>query len=507
MGTPDPEGARGFFLDERVLQLPAYVASLAPRDLTDARRLVSLVPAGATAIEHRVDLAEEPLPASALLALDGRPAIVTCRTGREGGGFAGSAEEYRRIVTAAYDAGATVDVELSSGLLSGAESFPDRSRVVVSCHFPFSLPEGWRDLLEAMRAVGGRAVKLVAGATDLPASLAIAAIQKRQQGSGVSVFPMGPASPPGRVLSALFGASLVYGSVERRTAPGQLTLQDLLEIYEIPRPRPIEALFGIVGADVSDSLSPLLHNALFRLRGLSSLYLPLPLSDFDRSRPQELAHEPPFRGFSVTRPWKLRAARTAVPSEDVRATGAANTLVVSRGRWRAENTDVDGIFDPLADHDTGEGRSAVILGAGGAARAAVVAARKLGYEVMVASRRDDEADALAQELDVDSLAWEDVGRSEADLYFNATPIGSQEEDPPAFPASVLGNRPLVFDSVYLRDGRPTSTIRAARAAGCAVVEGIRMFAAQAVRQARLFGIEDATLEEVTRLLEPSRRTS
>jgi shikimate dehydrogenase len=205
----------------------------------------------------------------------------------------------------------------------------------------------------------------------------------------------------------------------------------------------------------------------------------------------------------VTRPWKLRAAETAVPSEDVRVTRAANTLLFERGRWRAENTDVDGIFDPLADHDTGEGRSAVILGAGGAARAAIVAARRLGYEVMVASRRDDQADALALELDVDSLAWVDVPGSEADLYFNATPIGSSREDPPAIPPGALENRPLVFDSVYRRDGSPTPTIRAARAARCPTIEGIRMFAAQAVRQARLFGVADATLEEVLSLLDRS----
>lgn len=473
--------------------------------MADARRLVSLVPAGAAAIEYRVDLAPDALLAPALLALDERPAIVTCRTAREGGGFEGSSEEYRGLVTAAYDAGATVDVELSSGLLSSAGNFPDRQRVVVSCHSPFSLPPDWESLLAAMRATGARAVKLVAGAADLPASLAIAAIQKRQDGSAVSVFPMGPASAPGRVLSALFGASLVYGSVERRTAPGQLALTDLLETYAIARPRPIEALFGIVGTDVSDSLSPFLHNTLFRSRDLPFLYLPLPLADFERSKPQELEFDPPFRGFSVTRPWKLRAAGTAVPSEDVRATGAANTLVSSRGRWRAENTDVDGIFDPLADHDTGEGRSAVILGAGGAARAAIVATRKLGYEVLVASRRNEQADALALEMDVDSLAWEDLAQSEADLYFNATPIGSGEGEPPALPAEVLANRPLVFDSVYRRDGSPTPTISEARAAGCATVEGIRMFAAQAVRQARLFGVEDATLEEVAAILGRSRR--
>jgi shikimate 5-dehydrogenase len=129
-----------------------------------------------------------------------------------------------------------------------------------------------------------------------------------------------------------------------------------------------------------------------------------------------------------------------------------------------------------------------------------VAARKLGYEVLVSSRRDEEADSLAAELSVDSMAWEDVAGSEADLYLNATPIGSRDEDPPAVPATVLANRPLVFDCVYRRNGKPTSTIRAARAAGCPTVEGIRMFAAQAVRQARLFGVVDATSEEVSRLL-------
>jgi shikimate dehydrogenase/3-dehydroquinate dehydratase type I len=502
---PARKGSGVFVLDQRILQLPAYIASIAPRDLEDARRLVGLVPEAATAVEYRVDLAERALPAGALLALDSRPAIVTCRTAREGGRFDGSAEEYRAVVSAAYDSGATVDIEFSSGLLLEAGAFSDRRRVVVSCHSTFALPEDWEVLLAAMGETGARAVKLVAGAADLPSSLAVAEIQKRQLDPRTAVFPMGPASAPGRILAALFGSSLVYGSgsVERRTAPGQLPLTDLLEIYGANRPRSIEALFGIVGTDVTGSFSPELHNALFRSHGLPFLYLPLPVADFDRSKPQELVFDPPFRGFSVTRPWKLRAAETAVPTEDVRATRAANTLVLSRGRWRAENTDVDGIFDPLADHDTGEGRSAVILGAGGAARAAVVAARKLGYEVMVAARRDDQADALALELDVDSLSLEDLERTEADLYLNATPIGSDDDDPPAFPARVFENRPLVFDCVYRRDGSPTPTIRAARAAQCPTIEGIRMFAAQAVRQARLFGVTDATHEEVARLLDQS----
>src|SRR5262249_55915306 len=203
-----------------------------------------------------------------------------------------------------------------------------------------------------------------------------------------------------------------------------------------------------------------------------------------------------------TQPWKLAAARAGRPSEDVAKTGAANTLYRERGHhtWRAENTDVDGVFDPLADHDTGEGREAVIVGAGGAARAAIVATRRLGYEVRVCARRDAEADRVADHLGVDSLAWEDLAASEADLYLNATPVGWADGDPPAIPERVLEGRPLVFDCVYRKDGKPTSTIRAARDARCPVVEGLTMLAAQAVRQAQLFGIPDVTLSEVAEIL-------
>ncbi len=202
----------------------------------------------------------------------------------------------------------------------------------------------------------------------------------------------------------------------------------------------------------------------------------------------------------MTQPWKLAAARAGKQSEDVRLIGASNTLVRDRGGWRAENTDVDGVFDPLADHGTGEGRSAVVVGAGGAARAVIVAARRLGYEVAVAARRDAEADRLAEAMHVDSLAWSDLAASEADLYVNATPVGWRDEDPPAIPANLFEGRPLVFDCVYRRDGRETSTIRAARAAKCPTVEGLQMFATQAVRQAQLFGVEGVTTDEVTALL-------
>jgi shikimate dehydrogenase/3-dehydroquinate dehydratase type I len=472
---------------------------MAPRDLADAEGLLTRVPARANAIEYRLDGIADRISAAALLALDPRPVIVTWRGVREGGHFDGSLEEYRRLVLEAYHGGAIVDVEHATGLAADP-GLGDRKRILVSAHFPFGLPADWQPRLAAMKQTRPVVAKLVAGAAHLAASLAIAEVAAGHSDGSTAVFPMGPASLPGRILAALAGGALVYGAVGGPTAPGQPLLSELLDVYETDRPRRPEALFGIVAADPTGSLSPVVHNALFRSRDLPFLYLPLPIGDFERERPQDLAFDPPFRGFSVTRPWKIAAAAAGAAGEDVRLTGAANTIFREGRRWRGENTDVDGIFDPLADHDTGEGRGAVILGAGGVARAAIVAAKRLGYEVSVASRRGEDADALADRFGVGAISWESVAETEADLYVNATPVGWRSGDPPALPAKVLATRPLVFDCVYRRDGRETATIRAAREAGCRAVDGLEMFAVQAAAQARFFGAEGVTREEVLRIL-------
>ena len=372
--------------------------------------------------------------------------------------------------------------------------------MISSAHFPFGLPADAAELVEAMSSSGVLAAKLVAGAADLASSLAIAGLQAVGRLGAAAIFPMGPASAPGRVLSAHFGSALVFGSVEATTARGQLALADLLDVYGTATPRRPDALFGIVAADPAGSLSPRVHNGLFRSAG-PPLALPSAARLRFRARAAARDRRAPGSVPGVLGHPSVEGSSGAGrhPSEDVRASGAANTLRFSRARWRAENTDVDGIFDPLADHDTGEGRSAVVLGAGGTARAAILAAKRIGYEVAVSSRRDEAADALGAEMKVDSVAWSDLPATEADLYVNATPVGSGDGDPSAIPHGPS------------RTGRSSSTACTGRAAkrrrsrprggsGAPSSPGLAMFAAQAVRQARLFGVEDARLPEVEALL-------
>ena len=348
-----------------------------------------------------------------------------------------------------------------------------------------------------MRAAGARARQARRRRRrPAPASLRVAALQRAARATPSRVFPMGPASAPGpRPLGALRRGARLRSGRARDRAPGRSRSADLLDDL---RDRPSAADRGALRrrrrqpGEVALAAAP--QRALPRARTCRTSTCRCRSPTSSGSSPLELEFDPPFRGFAVTQPWKLAAARAGRPSEDVRADRRREHARARRaGGWRAENTDVDGVFDPLADHDTGEGRTRRHprrrrRGARGGRRGA--AARLRGRRV--ARGATPRRTALAEELDVDSLAWADLRRE------RGGPVRQRDagrlaptSDPSAIPAAVLENRPLVFDCVYRRDGRDDRDgPRGARGAAARSSRASQMFAAQAVRQAQLFGVAD-----------------
>jgi shikimate dehydrogenase/3-dehydroquinate dehydratase type I len=492
---------------DRYLRFPAYIAAVAPRDFEDARKLAALAPAGATAVEFRLDLASVRISPRALGDLEPRGVIVTYRTAREGGRFDGSPEEYRKSLQSAYDAGATVDVELESGFLDDPAFLPDRRRVIASRHGDFEFSGR---LVERYLGVEAAAVKLVnsrlASHSDLFASMSLMREASRRR--PVSFFTMGRGGVASRVLGPSFGASLVYGSVSAPTGDCQLPLRELLEVYGAGRAEPAEKLYAVCGGDVGASLSPRIHNALFRSRQRNDLYFP---ASSLRASPgnggsQEaelrdlLSPDKPVFGLSVTNPFKAAALRLATQADDAAAgAGAANTLLRGRGaRIAARNTDVAAVREALAGRG-GEGKRMVILGAGGAASAAAYAGRASGSEVIVVARDPARAGALAGRMGASARPLADLPRLEPGVLVNATPLGASDDEM-AFPPGMLASRPIVLDFAYRRVG-DTPLASAARESGCSLADGLELLARQAVGQAHLFGVADATLEEITDILE------
>ncbi|MHC1791749.1 shikimate dehydrogenase family protein [Solidesulfovibrio sp.] len=245
--------------------------------------------------------------------------------------------------------------------------------------------------------------------------------------------------------------------------------------------------FGIIGHPLGHTLSPLVHNWGFSRFDLDGRYRPWP------TLPEELAafmvrvRETPIAGLSVTIPHKTAVmAYVDEISELGRSVGAVNTLYWRDGRLWADNTDVEGFCRPLLVRGIAP-KKALVLGAGGAARAAVAGLVRLGVpEVGATGRSLEKAEALAREFGIAAVAWDDRAGWGADFVANATPMGmaGRFEGLSPYPAEALGTRTVVFDLVY--NPHDTRLVLDAVAAGSCVVPGIEMFLYQAVEQFRLW---------------------
>ncbi len=241
--------------------------------------------------------------------------------------------------------------------------------------------------------------------------------------------------------------------------------------------------FGVIGWPVVDSLSPAIHNAAIEALGIDAVYVPLPVRP--GSLPEALAGLAGlgFSGANVTMPHKTEAAGLmAVTSEDAARLQAVNTIVVGEGGLAGHNTDAPG-FERMLRHDEGfdaAGRSVLLFGAGGAARACALAlARARAARIAVAVRDTGSAGALLEALEgldttVDVLTLGDAPGVQADLIVNATPLGAQGEEVPTPP---LGPGMLVVDLLY--EPSVTPLVTRARAAGASAAAGLGLLLHQA----------------------------
>ncbi|MDR0239700.1 MAG: shikimate dehydrogenase [Deltaproteobacteria bacterium] len=263
-------------------------------------------------------------------------------------------------------------------------------------------------------------------------------------------------------------------------------------------------LYGITGHPLGHSLSPVLHNWALQQAGITGAYLAWPLPAGRMPDLVNAVRTLHIQGVSVTIPHK-EAVMPLVDSltARARALGAVNTLYWDQDVLCGDNTDVEGFVTPL------RGRvftGALVLGAGGAARAALAGLRELNLPaVAVCNHNRERAQKLADEFEVRCVDWEERGAYEADLLINATPLGMRGTHegrnplpPEAFTRGHVNTR-LVYDLIYT----PLTTrfLAEAEAAGWQTQEGLAMFIAQAQAQFRLWtGREFSEAEARTLLL-------
>lgn len=467
-----------------------YVVVAAPPDVIEPADLARL-PAAADVVELRLDLLQGGLTSGGCArwcgaALRrGRRLLVTVRSRGEGGASDLGASATAALLRAS--GGHLLDVEgpALAALVGGGPLPHPGQALVLSRH-------GSLEPLPPAPGLPVLAVKRVARVADAAALGRLLEILREPPGDGRAVMPTGPLAAL-RVLDP--HAALLYGSAGHAVVEGQPALLDLLDHLRAGEVTPRARLFGLLGTPPAASPSPMLHNAVFRARALDAVHVPLP----GLSLSAALAL--PFQGFSVTTPHKAEALSAAAgATREALAVGAANTLTRGAdGGWQAHNTDVEALARHLMPVE--RGRTAVVYGAGGYARAALAAARAHGLGVRLLSRDPRAGQALARAV---GAAWGGTRyrREPGDgALVNASPAGADGRAVEALDTDLEGLR--VLDAPYAAEGATTWLARVARERrAAAVVDGLTLLLAQAHGQARLFSGEAPDPETLWLALRP-----
>ncbi len=241
--------------------------------------------------------------------------------------------------------------------------------------------------------------------------------------------------------------------------------------------------YGVLGSPLGHSLSPFLHNSAFQKHRMNRCYFkweiaPDALPDFMRA-----VRILPLSGVSVTIPYKEQVMPFLdIITPEAVEMGAVNTVYHDKGRLAGTNTDYLGFIRPLEGLGL---ESALVLGAGGAARSVLYGLKILGVErIFICNRSRDKAEIMAEQFEVQTADWTERGSLASDILINTTPLGTRGDYEHKTPWDFKG---FPFKAVYDLVYNPVRTklLRQAEGFGVMTISGLSMFVHQAREQ---FGI-------------------
>ncbi|HEY2811734.1 MAG TPA: shikimate dehydrogenase [Rhabdochlamydiaceae bacterium] len=441
-------------------------------------------------IELRLDFwdAIDKYQISSLCQSTSLPLIFALRKASQGGHFTQSEEKRLNILEELLSLEPTfVDIEHDTNPLFVqhiAKEYP-KTRIIFSYHNGQATPQDLQGILNRMLSPQAFAYKIATHAHSLLDSLRMMQCVKDNPHIRMSGICMGSMGRITRILGPIFGNFIDYAILreEAQTAPGQLTLEELESVYGYSSLNPSTAIYGLIGHPIEQSRSHIKHNAILQERQKNAVYVKMPLSSEELSAFLYQAKRLGFSGLSVTMPLK-ETLFSFLSQVDAQASQckAVNTLLFSKkGLPMGFNTDGRGALDALETIERVEGKTLLLLGAGGAARAIAYEAKKRGAQLIILNRTLKRAQILAQELDCTSGDLQDFPALSYDIVINATP------EPLPIPPDWLLPHKMAMDIKNTQEMTPF--LCAAREKQNTLIYGYDMFLRQALAQLHIWGLD------------------
>jgi 3-dehydroquinate dehydratase / shikimate dehydrogenase len=431
--------------------------------------------------------------------------IATCRRTASGGRYRGSiASEVNILVKAAGQGCHLVDLDVESASRLKAADFTRLRRsagLIVSTH-DFRGTRKLEETFARMKPYPADFFKVVSTANTLSDNVEMMKFLERHSHEysliGICMEEQGLIS---RVLAVRAGSQFTFGTAGpgESTAPGQVDARELRDVYRIEQVDAATRVYGVAGDPVAHSLSPIMLNTAFRRENVNGVYLALHAKSLDDLL--ACVREIPLHGVSMTMPYKEEILKYLDKTDSLTAKiGACNTLVRSQeGKLYGFNTDVVGVVRPLETRLSLHGARILVLGAGGAARAAVFGLKEKGADIWVFNRTSGPAQNLAKKARAKAVSKMDLKKMTFDVIINATPVGMEGNRDPVPIAEDDFKAKYFFEMVYTP--AETKMVKIARSRGMQVILGTEMFVQQGARQFEIWTGKPAPVIEMQRVVE------
>jgi 3-dehydroquinate dehydratase/shikimate dehydrogenase len=489
-------------------RLPKVCVAVIGSDPSDLVEKAESLVRDNTFLEFRLDYLARPavaLPKIKQFTQDHPHVVVvaTCRREANGGRFRGSVASQLGVLAKAAAAGCQLlDVELQSAVRSKREQLErlrSRAALILSYH-DFRATKKLAETLAKMAPFPADYYKIVGTATALYDNVVMMKfLEKESDRHSLVGLCMGEQGIISRALAVRAGSAFTFAAVtpEEKTAPGQITAQELRSTYRIEQMDAATRVYGVAGDPVAHSLSPTIMNAALRRENVNAVYVALhakTLKDL-----LACVRDIPIHGLSITMPYKESILRH-LDNTDSHTTkiGACNTVVRAQdGNLYGFNTDTAGVVRPLERRIPLEHAKVLVLGAGGAARAAVFGLKERGADVFILNRSAGPAQKLARQARARAIKRADLKKQAFDVIINATPVGmDQSRESPLTQEEIKAQ--FVFDMVY--DPAETRLMKLAKEQGAETIPGVEMFVHQAARQFEIWTGKPAPWDEMLRVV-------
>lgn len=460
-----------------------------------------LVEQGARMVELRLDYLRGDVNLKRLLADRPCPVLVTCRREADGGKFPGTEQQRQTLLRTAIAEGVEY-VDIEEDIARQIPRFGKTKRVI-SLHDFRKTPDDLEAIHRRLCEFDPDVVKVCTMANRPHDNVRMLRLIRESTVPTVGVC-MGDIGVPTRILAGKFGAPFTYATFhhERTLAPGQLSFDQMNNIYHYDQIGPETNVYGVVADPIGHSLSPLVHNAAFAQEKMNKVYLPFRVPREDLGPFLDEATEWDIRGLSITIPHKEAVlAKLTKADAAVQGIGACNTVVFDGQQRLGYNTDFHAALDSLEGALGGvqreqsplNGKTALVLGAGGVGKAIAYGLCHRGAKVVLSDGRPQVATDLARRLRCHCVDWVKRHAVSADILVNCTPVGMHPNvDETPYEKHHLRPAMVVFDAVY--NPETTLLIKDARSRNCRVVTGVDMFVRQACLQFKHFTGRDGPAE-------------